>query len=71
MKLYKMQIGQTKIDYEIYSNYDLLMSNLDSLEYKSYFLVYDPNILSDVVNKSKYKTSLSAFNLFAVYGQSP
>lgn len=51
MKLYKMQIGQTKIDYEIYSNYDLLMSNLDSLEYKSYFLVYDPNILSDVVNK--------------------
>lgn len=49
MKLYKMQIGKTTIDYELYSDYDLLLRNIDSLEYKSYYLVYDPNILIDVI----------------------
>ena len=52
MKLYKMQIGQTVIDYELYSDYDLLLHNLDSLKYESYYLVYDPDILSDIVNKT-------------------
>ena len=52
MKLYKMQIGDTITDYEIYPNYDFLLDNLDSLKYKSYYLVYDPNILSDIIDKT-------------------
>ena len=52
MKLYKMQIGKKIIDYELYSDYDLLLQNLDSMKYNSYYLVYDPSILSDVINKT-------------------
>jgi len=52
MELYKIQIGKKTINYELYSNYDLLLQNLDSMEYNSYYLVYDPSILSDIINKT-------------------
>lgn len=47
----KFQIGKNIVDYEIYENLDLLLNNLNSFEFDSYFLVYDPTILSDVVDK--------------------
>ena len=55
MRLFKMQIGQNIIDYEVYSDYDSLLCNLDSLEYKSYYLVYDPSILSNVIRNTVTK----------------
>lgn len=51
MDLYKMKIGEAIIDYEIYSNYESLLSNIDSLEYKTCFIVYDSNIMSNVIDK--------------------
>ena len=50
----KFRIGQNEISYEIYNIFDQLLENLDSLNYESYFLVYDPRVLNDVIDKMFY-----------------
>lgn len=52
MKQYEMQIGKKTIRYELYPDLDDLLRDLDTLEYGSYYLVYDPGIMSDVIDKT-------------------
>lgn len=47
----KFRIGDNKVNYEIFDNFDLLLEDLNSHEFDSYFLVYDPTILINIVNK--------------------
>lgn len=47
-----MQIGQEAIDYEVYGNFDCLLHNLDSLKYTSYYLVYDPSVLANLIEET-------------------